>query len=79
MKKKNTTQSAFYNLRILTGLIPVAALVFLAFFAAANPPTRVEADRAGGVTRQALMRVTPQGIIQSTHLGNQKHRRRRIE
>src|SRR6476646_10127124 len=72
MKKKNTTQSAFYNLRILTGLIPVAALVFLAFFAAANPPTRVEADRAGGVTRQALMRVTPQGVIQSTHLGNSK-------
>ena len=78
MKKKNTTQSAFHNLRILTGLIPVAALVFLAFFAAANPPTRVEAGRAGGVTRQAFMRVTPQGIIQSTHL-SRKHRLRRVE
>src|SRR4029077_20740897 len=72
MKKKNTTQSAFYNLRILTGLIPVAALVFLAFFAAANPSTRVESVRAGGVTRQALMRVTPRGVIQSTHLGTSK-------
>src|SRR6476646_1563029 len=72
MKKKNTTQSAFYNLRILTGLIPVAALVFLAFFAAANPPTRVEADRAGGVTRQAFMRVTPQGVIQHTDIGSSK-------
>ena len=35
--------SAFCNLRGLTGLIPVAALAFLAFFAAANPSTRVEA------------------------------------
>ena len=51
MKTKNTAQSAparrslgesgFYNLRTLTGLILVAALAFLAFFAAANPPTRV--------------------------------------
>ena len=53
MKTKHTAQSApAYNLRTLTGLIPVAALVFLAFFAAANPLTRVEAGRAGGVTRQ---------------------------
>ena len=53
MKTKNTAQSAlarrsldeggFYNLRSLTGLILVAALAFLAFFAAANPPTRVGA------------------------------------
>ena len=64
--------SAFYNLRSLTALIPVAALVFLAFFAAANPSTRVDTVRAGGVTRQAFMRVTPQGIIQSTHLGSSK-------
>ena len=68
MKTKHTAQSAFCNLRSLTGLIPVAALAFLAFFAAANPPTRVEADRAGGVTRQTFMKVTPQGVIQSTHL-----------
>src|SRR6266403_6257892 len=72
MKTKHTAQSAFCNLRSLTGLFPVAAFVFLAFFAAANPSTRLEAGRAGGVTRQAFMRVTPQGVIQSTHLGNSK-------
>jgi hypothetical protein len=72
MKTKYTAQSAFCNLRSLTGLFPVAALTFLAFFAAANPSTRVEAVRAGGVTRQAFMRVTPQGVILSTHLGNSK-------
>jgi hypothetical protein len=72
MKTKHTVQSGFCNLRSLTGLFPVAALTFLALFAAANPSTRVEAVRAGGVTRQAFMRVTPQGIIRSTHLGNSK-------
>jgi len=82
MKTKHTAQSAparrslgegrFFNLRALTGLIPIAALAFLACFAAANPSTRVESGRAGGVTHQALMRVTPQGVIQSTHLGNSK-------
>src|SRR6476660_5185756 len=85
MKTKHTAQllhhvastrrisvSTFCNLRSLTGLLPVAALAFLAFFAAANPSTRVEAGRAGGVTRQAFMRVTPQGVIQITHLGNSK-------
>jgi hypothetical protein len=72
MKTKHTPQSAFYNLRTLTGLIPVGALSFLAFFAAANPPTRVESLGAGGVTRQAFMRATPQGVIQNTHLGSSK-------
>src|SRR5260370_40986090 len=72
MKTKHTAQSAYCNLRSLTGLFPVAALAFLALFAAANPSTHVEAVRAGGVTRQAFLRVTPQGIIQSTHLGNSK-------
>ncbi len=72
MKTKHTAQSAFCNLRSLAGLIPVAALAFLAFFATANPSTRVESVRAGGVTRQAFMRVTPQGVIQSTHLGDSK-------
>src|SRR6478752_2561050 len=82
MKTKHTAQSAparrslgegrFFHLRALTGLIPIAALAFLACFAAANPSTRVESVRAGGVTRQALMRVTPQGVIQSTHLGTSK-------
>lgn len=68
MKTKHTTQSAFCNLRSLTGLFSVAALTFLAFFAAANPSTRVEAVHTGGVTRQTFTTVTPQGIIQSTHL-----------
>jgi len=72
MKTKHTAQSAFFNLRSLAGLIPVAAFAFLAFFAAANPSTRVEAGRAGGLTRQSSMRVTSQGVIQSTHLGNAK-------
>ena len=72
MKTKHTAQSAFYNLRSLTGLIPVAAFAFLAFLAAANPSTRVETGRAGGVTRQSSMRVTPQGVIQSKHFGNSK-------
>jgi len=88
MKTKHTTQSAparrslgeggFCNLRSLTGLIPVAALAFLAFFAAANPSTRVETVSAGGVTRQAFMRVTPQGVIQSTHLSKAPPAARRI-
>jgi hypothetical protein len=72
MKTKHTAQSAFCSVRSLTGLFPVAALTFLALFAAANPSTRVEAVRAGEVSRQAFMRVTPQGIIRSTHLGNSK-------
>ena len=78
MKTKHTAQSAFHNLRSLTGLIPVAALAFLALFAAANPSTRVEAVRAGGVTRQAFMTVTPQGVIQSTHLSKAPPAARRI-
>ena len=72
MKTKHTAQSASCNLRSLTVLIPVAALAFLAFFAAANPSTPVEAVRAGGVTRQSSMRIAPQGIIQSTQLGHSK-------
>src|SRR5882762_4462637 len=70
MKTKHTAQSASCNLRTLTALFPIAALAFLACFAAANPSTRVDAGRAGGVTRQAFMRVTPQGVIQSAHSGN---------
>ncbi|MGA8364616.1 MAG: hypothetical protein WB709_08855, partial [Solirubrobacteraceae bacterium] len=72
MKTKHTAQSAFYNLRSLTGLIPVAALASLSLFAAANPSARVETGRAGGVTRQSSMTVTPQGMTQSTHLSNSK-------
>src|SRR5438093_1085518 len=72
MKNKHTAQSGFRNLRILTGLFSVAALAFLALFAAANPSTRGEATRAPGVTRRAFMKVTPQGVIQSTDIGNSK-------
>ena len=78
MKTKHTAQSAIRNLRTLTGLIPVAALAFLALLAAANPSTRVEAGRAGEVTRQSSMTVTPQGIIQSTHLSKAPPSARRI-
>src|SRR6266403_736886 len=72
MKTKHTAQSAFCNLRSLTGLFPIAALTFLAFFAAANPSTHVDSAHAAGLTRRAFMRVTPQGIIQSTDIGNSK-------
>src|SRR3954453_481479 len=72
MKTKHKAQSALRNLRTLTALIPVAAFAFLALFAAANPSTRVEAVRAREVTRQAVMRVTPQGVIQNTHVGKSK-------
>src|SRR5467141_331260 len=72
MKKKHTAQSALRNLRILTGLFSAAALAFVALFAAANSSTRGEAAHAAGPTRRAFMRVTPQGIIQSTDIGSTK-------
>jgi hypothetical protein len=37
MKKKSTSQSAFFNLRVLFGLFVMLAGVFLALFATANP------------------------------------------
>ena len=72
MKKKYTIQSVVRNVRILTGLLSVGALIFLALFAAANPSTRSEAVRSAEVTRRVFMRVTPQGIIQSTQISNSK-------
>ncbi len=39
MKKKSTSQSAFFTLRILIALVVGLAGVGLALFAAANPPT----------------------------------------
>src|SRR6266404_2893180 len=72
MKKKHTAQSALRNLRILTGLFSAAALAFVALFAAANSSTRGEAAHPAGPTRRAFMRVTPQGIIQSTDIGSTK-------
>jgi hypothetical protein len=69
MKNKHTTRSIVRNLRILTGLFSVCALTFLALFAAANAG---QAVRAAEVTRRAFMRVTPQGVIQSTHIDYSK-------
>src|SRR4029077_9783314 len=40
MKKKSTSQSAFFNLRVLVGLFIALAGVSLALLAAANPPGR---------------------------------------
>ena len=56
------------NTRILTGLASLAALAFVALFVAANPSTHGEAVRNAGVTRRAFMKVTPQGVIQSTDI-----------
>src|SRR5258705_5979786 len=39
MKKKSTSQSAFFNLRVLIALVVALAGVVLALFAAANPST----------------------------------------
>jgi hypothetical protein len=72
MKKKHTTQSVVRNLRILTGLFSVCALIFLALFAAASASTRGQAVRAAGVMRRAFMRVTPQGVIQTTQINHSK-------
>jgi Dockerin type I domain len=72
MRKKYTIQSVVRNVRILTGLLSVGALIFLAFFAAANPSTHSEAVRSAEATRRVFMRVTPQGIIQSTQISNSK-------
>src|SRR5690348_7063100 len=40
MKKKSTSQSAFFNLRVLVGLFMALAGVSLALLATANPPGR---------------------------------------
>ena len=69
MKKKHTTRFIIRNLRILTALFSVCALIFLALLAAANAG---QAVRTAGITRRTFMRVTPQGIIQSTQINNSK-------
>src|SRR5256714_2093583 len=71
MKKKHTARSVVRKLRILTALVSVCALIFLALLAAANPGVAI---RAAGVTRRTFMRVTPQGVIQSTHIDSSKSR-----
>jgi hypothetical protein len=72
MKKKHTAQSTFRNLRILIGSSFIIALAFVAVFAMANSSTHGQELRAAGVTRRALMRITPQGIIQRTDIGSSK-------
>jgi hypothetical protein len=72
MKTKHTAQSAIHNPRIVIGLFFVCALTFLALFAAANTSTRGQAVRAAGVTRRAFMKITPQGVIQSTQIDHSK-------
>ena len=72
MKKKYTAQSGFYNLRILTALSSVVVLAVLALLASTDSSTRGETIHAAAVTRRAVMRVTPQGVIQSTDIGNSK-------
>jgi hypothetical protein len=72
MKNKHTAQSGLHNLRILTAFFSVVVLAFLVLFAPTNPSTRAETTRAAGVTRRAFMRVTPQGVFQSTDIGNSK-------
>src|SRR6266480_4782253 len=72
MKKKHTARSVVRKLRILTALVSVCALIFLALFAAANTSTHGQAVRTAGITRRTFMRVTPQGVIQSTHIDNSK-------
>src|SRR6266513_4364338 len=71
MKKKHTARSVVRKLRILTALVSVCALIFLALLAAANPG---QAVRAAGVTRRTFMRVTPQGVIQTSHIDSSKSR-----
>ena len=61
-----------HNMRILTGLASVAGLAFVALFVAANPSTHGEAVRTPGVTRRTFMKVTPQGVVQSTQIDNSK-------
>src|SRR5260370_143864 len=79
MKRKSTSQSAFFNLRPLAGLFVVLAGVFLALFATANPSK--SGGRGGGtfsnasaplgsrllgqVAPRTFMRVTPEGVVRT--------------
>jgi uncharacterized delta-60 repeat protein len=55
MKKKSTSQSAFFNLRVLIGLIAALAGIFLAFFATSAQIRRPE---------RALKAISPSGGVQ---------------
>ena len=70
MKTKRTTQYMLCNVRILTGMALGAALAFVALSVTADPSAHGEAIRTAGVTRRAIMKVTPKGVVQSTHIDN---------
>ena len=55
MKKKSTSQSAFFNLRVLIGLFVALAGVSVALFATAKParPTSPQARQKYKVTTQS--------------------------
>src|SRR5690242_4063494 len=85
MKNKPTTQLRYRfasprrssmfvirNLRILIESCSIIALAFVAVFAMANSSTQGESAHAAGLKRRAFMRVTPQGIIESTQIDNSK-------
>jgi len=69
---RRISMSVIRNLRILIGSSSIIALALVVVFATANSSTRGESAHAAGLTRRAFMRVTPQGIIQSTDIGSSK-------
>src|SRR5215217_3012910 len=77
MKKKSTVRSTVSKLPILAGVFVVVTGVFLALFAAANPPSSREFPNASStsgplpsarVTARAFMRVTPDGVVRDYRL-----------
>ena len=59
MKKKSTSQSAFFNLRVLVGLFIALAGVSLALLATANPPGRGASAKRVAPHRRANIRLRP--------------------
>ena len=57
MKKKSSSESAFFSLRVLIGLFICFAGVLIAFFAFGTQPTAPQANQpqANGMTRQELV------------------------
>ena len=63
MKKKSTSQSAFFNLRVLVGLFVALAGVSLALLATANPPGRGAPPSALSPASPGKYKVTTQSSI----------------
>src|SRR5262249_13983280 len=59
MKKKSTSQSAFFNLRVLLGLFVGVAGVSLALLATANPPGQSAAPKRAVAPSPGKYRVVP--------------------